>query len=650
MAAPSGIVWSDVVNGSSSGRKGRLGIYIGKTESNTQVTVNVQVWFWTIYSCTDSGNTFYCDIGTGVTSASTSRGSKTISHTVASGSGWSTSNQTKLYEYSNTYTKGSSAKTYKVYARFSGIDMLSASVYANASFTIPALVKYEITYEPNASGVTKMPSAQTKQHGDTSFKLSSNVPVRTGYTFDGWSTSKSATTGTYKAGATYSANADIQLFAIWKPNTYVISYSGNASDAKDVPPADTKTHGVTLKLSTKIPTRTNYNFLGWATSASATTATYAAGGNYTANTGTPLYAVWELAYTKPRIEDLSISRCDREGVLSDTGTYVTVGFSWKCDRKVTVAKIEFDSDTANIATISEDLSGIVGGTSGTFKTEFPIGEGLLSAESTYTVRLTIRDEVDYTTIISTLSGSKFTIDFKAGGKGAAFGKPAELDDVLDVAFQTRLLGGLLYPVLEPETDLNNERKPGFYTGANVHDYNYVNCPCESGTFTLIVECCGEAGQVRQTYIACSKYKPQRFVRFYYQSTWSLWMSASSEEVVIFEDTEGSAGTINFTHWNGAEWSPINVAHFQYLEIYFTDNVNLASGYAKVWNPNGKTVYLQSQEPGTTIYHRQTAYAISGSSMVPDTAYAGYIRIGSDGTVSRTIGSNYIKITRVVGLA
>ena len=45
--------------------------------------------------------------------------------------------------------------------------------------------------------------------------------------------------------------------------------------------------------SSTVPTRSGYKFLGWSTSSTATTATYTAGGSYTANAAATLYAVWQ---------------------------------------------------------------------------------------------------------------------------------------------------------------------------------------------------------------------------------------------------------------------------------------------------------------------------------------------------------------------
>lgn len=83
-------------------------------------------------------------------------------------------------------------------------------------YAIWELQTYSISY--NANGGSGAPSGQTKTYG-VNVTLSSTKPTRSGYTFLGWSTS--STGGViYNAGATYTTNANITLYAVWKLNTY----------------------------------------------------------------------------------------------------------------------------------------------------------------------------------------------------------------------------------------------------------------------------------------------------------------------------------------------------------------------------------------------------------------------------------------------
>ena len=118
--------------------------------------------------------------------------------------------------------------------------------------------------------------------------LTASAPA--GYTFKGWSTDSSATTATYQSGGKATRSGNTRLYAVWEANTYNVQF--NANGGTGAPSAQTKTYGQTLTLSSTVPTRTNYTFLGWSTSNTATTPTYTAGGSYTANASATLYAVW----------------------------------------------------------------------------------------------------------------------------------------------------------------------------------------------------------------------------------------------------------------------------------------------------------------------------------------------------------------------
>lgn len=227
----------------------------------------------------------------------------TVSYNANGGSG-APSSQTKTHNVtltlrSNTPTR--SGYTFKGWSTSSSAT--SASYSAGGSFTTNAnttlyavwqknaATTYTVSY--NANGGTGAPSSQTKTHNVT-LTLRTTTPTRSGYSFLGWSTSSTATSPTYYAGGSYTANASATLYAVWSynaPTVYTISF--NANGGSGAPSSVTKTHGVTLYLPSTEPTRTNYDFLGWSTSSTATTPTYYAGGSFTQNANTTLYAVWE---------------------------------------------------------------------------------------------------------------------------------------------------------------------------------------------------------------------------------------------------------------------------------------------------------------------------------------------------------------------
>ena len=184
--------------------------------------------------------------------------------------GWGTSSNatTATYQPGNTYTGNANIELFAIWEAH----------------------KYTVTYNANGGSLDKVVSSQEKTYGQD-LKLDNNSPVREGYIFQGWGTTANSTVATCQPGTTYTANADLNLFAVWKAKTYTITY--NANGGKGAPASESKTHGESKKLSTTTPEREGYTFQGWATSSSSSTVAYNAGDTYVGNANLELYAVWK---------------------------------------------------------------------------------------------------------------------------------------------------------------------------------------------------------------------------------------------------------------------------------------------------------------------------------------------------------------------
>lgn len=488
MAAPSNTVW-----GSAVGGYGRIGIHVSLSSTATDTTATVDIWFWSKYTVSDNANNLYYNQTATASSATTNRGAVNINTTVASGEGWSTSNQVKIKTFSNTIARRASATTMHAYAKLADVDRVGGTMYASTTFTIPALPTYTVTY--NANGGRSVPAAQTKTYG-VNLTLSTQKPTRAGHTFQGWATSASATTAAYAAGATYSANAAVTLYAVWKAQTYTVTY--NANGGSGAPAAQTKTYGVTLKLSSTIPTRTRYVFKGWALSATATAATYAAGANFTDNVNQTLYAVWELDYTAPVIYSLVASRCNAEGTAQEDGTYAKITFKWNSDYSATKIMVVIGP---NSYTVSQT------GTSGTVSQIY----GEFSPDQTFEVEVAVQDiavhdSYGITSAYTTLPGAVFPFDALAGGTGVAFGKPAELGKKDTLASKAKAQTGtgvdgkgvaefgfdakFNEPVYGNVFGLN--RLPAIPEGAELNDYMETGCwAIHSNAIAATITCGGK---------------------------------------------------------------------------------------------------------------------------------------------------------------
>lgn len=607
-------------------------------------------------------------------------------------------------------------------------DVYKGTLSASGSISIAAKTSYTVTYS-TAMGGTGYPAAQTKWHGEA-LTLSNTKPTATGYTFLGWATKANGSVA-YAAGATYTGNANLTLYAVWKANTYSVTYDANGGTG--APTAQTKTYGKTLTLSSVKPTREGYNFMGWAETSGSTVVAYKPGASYTINAALSLYAIWAVAYIKPRIANAAAVRIDNTGAANDAGANVVVRFSYECD---------LDNPAVTVLCKKSNISGwddviYFDSSPGSFEQtgapEFVWHN--LSNEFSYTFKINVNDggSEDGTVIIRNLPAAYLAIDAKpptdTSKGGVSIGKPAELDGVFDVALETLLRGGFRHPVLEPNTDLNDVKAPNTYIGANVSNYAYGNCPLSNGTFTLTVEGAGEEGQCKQILTRCSKTEPVRYIRFYYQSEWGAWLhdsiaveydlttgsdlnnykqsgiwyfntSHTPENlpsgcvngwlIVLRADSGaikqiwlryGSTNTNDFNTYvrtgNGTTWSewrrlaadPVvlynssggtsdaveiygdhNLYNYEYIEIFYTDNNGKGGGNLRVYSPANKTFSLFLVEPSAAnkTLIRRTDYTAASFDITPNVTTAGYISINGSAVSHVGAGTNYIKITRVVG--
>lgn len=174
-----------------------------------------------------------------------------------------------------------------------------SGVYAgtkSASGSISVAKKTSYTVSFNANGGSGAPASQTKWYGED-LTLSSTKPTKSGYTFRGWSVpGRDIDTPYYQPGGTVEYNGNQTLYAQWQ-KTITLSY--NANGGSDAPSSQSATvynatTSNTFTIPSTVPTREGYLFLGWSTSASATSASYSAGGNITLSANGTLYAVWRL--------------------------------------------------------------------------------------------------------------------------------------------------------------------------------------------------------------------------------------------------------------------------------------------------------------------------------------------------------------------
>ena len=206
----------------------------------------------------------------------------------------------------------------------------------------------------NAHGGGGAPAAQTKSTtsigGVVTFTISSSKPSRTYYNFLGWSRSSGASSGSYAPGGSISIEASgvidgtktTTIYAIWQHQTAYVYY--NANGGSGAPSTQSHWAGYSVTLSATTPTRSGYNFKGWATSPTATVKQYDPNTSYALYTTVTLYAVWEQAAST-----LSASN----GTM---GTALTIGITRQNNSYTDTITYSFGSATGTIVTKTNNAS------------------------------------------------------------------------------------------------------------------------------------------------------------------------------------------------------------------------------------------------------------------------------------------------------
>lgn len=341
-------------------------------------------------------------------------------------------------------------------------------------------------------------------------------------------------------------------------------------------------------------------------------------------------------YAAPKISSVSVYRSDAYAAASSTGEYMTVVFSaeiYPLNNTNTATYTVQQKKTTESGYTETTLSSIAGyySVSG--------AKFVFAADKTasYDVIVTVQDA--FTTVrkaaVGAAVGKLFSI--LAKGMGIALGKVAELQNTLDVAFKTRLAGGLEYPVLSTGTDLDDVKTPNWYASKNTTTTTYANCPITKGYFLLEVKSCGPGGQLTQRITGDdgTSAHPKTKMRFFNGQSWGEWLHVNDGETVLYDDDAGNSDTIYLS---------VSFSKMKYMDIYFTDNNGKTGGFTRVHEPDGKTICLTIVESAGGVYLRHAIYTAQDSQLTPGSG-SGYIWIGSSGTA--VYSGKYIKITRIV---
>ncbi len=168
--------------------------------------------------------------------------------------------------------------------------LYDASNAVQQSFIAANIVS--VVYDANGGSGT-VPAAQT---GADIRAASGRGLSLTGYTFQGWSTDKSAAEASFQQGDAVAQSCT--LYAVWKGNEYTVKF--NANGVTGTMEDESFTYGEEKALTANSFTRDGYTFVGWATTAGGTMryTNQQSVKNLATSGSVTLYAVWaENTYT-----------------------------------------------------------------------------------------------------------------------------------------------------------------------------------------------------------------------------------------------------------------------------------------------------------------------------------------------------------------
>ena len=159
--------------------------------------------------------------------------------------------------------------------------------------TATEVKSYTVTFNPNGGTITSGNSTYNMSVGEYYCDVIGKLPTatRTGYTFIRWYNEKFNYTASVAETEYFAVEENVEFIAEWKVNTDLCKITYNANAGTNSPASQSVNKGVNSTLTSSVPYREGYNFLGWATSQSGAVA-YGVADTLTLYDDITLYAKW----------------------------------------------------------------------------------------------------------------------------------------------------------------------------------------------------------------------------------------------------------------------------------------------------------------------------------------------------------------------
>lgn len=321
-----------------------------------------------------------------------------------------------------------------------------------------------------------------------------------------------------------------------------------------------------------------------------------------------------LDYSNPTAS-LSVERCNSDGTANTEGTYVKA-----------VAAFSYTSlQGKNSITEKSITVGSYTNTSFSSGNAVVIG-GALSIDQSYVATITIKDSLGRTASAqATVPTGAVTMDFKSGGKGVAFGKVSEKDNLVDSAWPVYAQGQRLATIAETcinrgtipaNANLDNYTATGFYhQPGNANASSGSNYPIREAGLLVVYN----VGYIYQTYY--HYYGNGVWTRNFYNNAWTGWVKVAktTDSMTPASHNHSYATWLGAQYASGGDWmgwySAYGGSRRGYIQHSGTDFnfVNEAGGYIRAVGGHLSTSKMRLE--GTSA--ARAIYAVWGDGAVHD---------------------------------
>lgn len=399
--------------------------------------------------------------------------------------------------------------------------------------------------------------------------------------------------------------------------------------------------------------------------------------NSRSDTATTSKKITCYAYSPPSFKSLTAYRSDSSGNENNNGTYATCKYelsyaSVNNTNKLTL-QISYKTSSGSYSnpTVFENKTT----TSGQYTT------GTIDSNSVCDITATLKDIYGGTVVSDKINvlGAFRVFNITSDGTGIALGKLATETKMFDSRWPIRSddPAGTMKNLTQKTKNLVNSNTNDTpttwvdYGNLATTYYNTQNALNNQPAYTGVLLNVIGSDYSGSDYIAGLFFAPGQ-ISFRYGDTgnnsFNTWLKLATTSdiskyeklvpVVLYTNENGNNSTVSLSD---------SAANYKYLEIFYCDSSGYGHNSIKVYSPNkakdgtaGKTIDLslvqQLSDVGDT-YIIRTRYKISGTSITPNTANTGLIKIEGSNTsgnyyeatsIQTFAGGNYIYITRVLG--